>query len=1351
MRPVPTDKPQRRGGLGRRLVALLGVMMVVPAAVSFVTGRSAMHDLGAASEAARRSYEDVQRSAKGAIENTDRLIALNALGVVSAAASHLEYVLRKEPRVLDEGLDLTEHPEIWSVIISQRLGRVTRVGLLDHRRERIVAHSECQRGAALAACMPRVARLLVDAEYRKKLGAADLGRTIGQTPGMAYQRLLEYGFYEAPDEDAGSRYFVALTPLRGSPWSFAIETSATGVFSEVYRDVSSAIGKTADDLRGVDETVQAVHKRQVTALGVVAALGATLLLASGWWVRRRVIRPLELLRATADRIRAGEIETCVVLRTGDEIEVLADSMDYMLRRIATSYRELEQRQVQLVELNASLEERVSHRTSELGRVNQELRLLDEMKRHFYTNVSHELRTPLTLILGSLRSLEGCVGGDPAAARDVAAAQRNAAQLLREINDLLDVARLEAGRMTLKAAPLDLRTLVRDVAANFVPAQGGGRTLALELPEKPQVLFVDLGGVRKVVFNLLANAIKFTDEKTGRVTVRVHASAEGVVLEVEDNGIGIADAELAHIFERFRQADGSTTRKYEGSGIGLALVKEIASLHGASVSVRSEVGVGSTFAVAFRTGRDHLRDADVADAPEASDAVETLQLLAAARPDVAPAPAGGDAGDILVVEDHEDLRAYLVRLLAKGGYRPRAARDGAEALERVREQVPELVVSDVMMPRIDGYELCATLKADPATSHVPVILLTAQTGLVPKVRGLESRADDYLTKPFSEEELVARVQNLLLIGRQATALRQQARELKEMNEHLQVEVLEQAEALQRRSRLGRFLPPAVADELLKDGAAGALERQRRTVAILSAELYRFEELASGVAPEDLTVLFGRFHTIASQAIFRAGGTIAALQNGSVQAVFGAPRELPSADAAVAAALAAAELLFAIDALAEGWRELSPRHTLVLHAGVDLGDATVGAFGDGEWASFAAVGGPAVHAPRLCEEAAPGEILVSGAAAAFAMTWIEPGGPRTVHAQTWSREVFRLKGSHARAAETVESGRHVIEVLTVSAGADPTGETREDVGGPTLAPSGALPAFAPRPGQVLGDRYEILRELGQGGMGRVFAARDRLLGETIAVKVLHGSRPEDLGRLRREVRLSRLVTHPNVCRVFDLQILEGLPCLTMELVKGRSLRVALQAGRVEAGCAIGWLRQLCDALSAAHACGIVHRDLKPDNVLVEDTGRVLIADFGIARPPGGAPVEAEGIVGTLDYLSPEQLVENASLDARADIYALGILSFELFTGRLPFDGKTPYERALARLDSVPHDPADLAPEIGPRLRAVILRCLQREAGARFQRIGDVAAALAMVVLEQAPAADPPARPPAPPPGPVAQSMA
>jgi class 3 adenylate cyclase len=669
----------------------------------------------------------------------------------------------------------------------------------------------------------------------------------------------------------------------------------------------------------------------------------------------------------------------------------------------------------------------------------------------------------------------------------------------------------------------------------------------------------------------------------------------------------------------------------------------------------------------------------------------------------------------------------------------------EALEQIRAEVPDLILSDVMMPRLDGYGLCAAVKGDPATAHVPVILLTAQAALDARVRGLGVQADDYLSKPFHEEELLARVKNLLLLRRQAAELRNHATALQEVNRGLEVRVLEQADVLQRRSRLQRFLAPAVVEELLGQDPAAALERRRRVVAVLSAELCQFDQLAGAMEPEDLTVLFGRFHTVTTEAVWQHGGTLAGLSGGSLLAVFGAPRALSDAEAAEAAVRAARALLARIEALATQWGQLAPGQLLALRGGIDLGHATVGAFGDGEWASFAAVGGPAARAPRLRDAAAHGEVLVSARVAKLVGADEGLAGPRPIRIDQRAHDVWRLGGSPAPGgglSDTTEPPMTPVDVAADTpdvAARSAEGMTRDETRGrprvvgrvappartPEAPGSGGYPPQDSPVGKTLGGRYRIERELGQGGMATVYAASDELLGQRIAIKLLHRQRRGgDIERLRREVRLARLVTHPNVCRVFDLQILDGMACVTMELVPGRSLAAILHERSVPVAQAIAWARQICDGLTAAHACGIVHRDLKPDNVLVEDSGRVLIADFGIARPADRHT--PDGIAGTLDYLAPEQINGASGPDARSDIYSLGVLLFRLFTGALPFSGEQALSRAMARCTDPPRDPAGVEPSIDPTVRAVILRCLERDVATRFQRVADVSAALAAVSL-------------------------
>ncbi|WP_243737694.1 ATP-binding protein [Blastococcus xanthinilyticus] len=387
---------------------------------------------------------------------------------------------------------------------------------------------------------------------------------------------------------------------------------------------------------------------------------------------------------------------------------------------------------------------------------EQLAELDRAKTTFFADVSHELRTPLTLLLGPIRDV--LEGTEPPLSDDVRAqlslAARNGQRLQRLVNDLLDFAGIEAGRAT----PVRVETDVAGFTAELVgifrsAAERAGLRLAVDCPPLDRPAFVDPRMWEKVVVNLLANAVKYTF--VGRIDVTLRAADDGFVLTVADTGVGIVADELPRLFQRFHRVPGATARTREGTGIGLALVHELVALHGGTVTVTSEPGRGSTFTVALPFGRPDAAPSGPAAAPS-----EAAHGEAASWVEETSRPSGGAAGDpdgacVLVVDDNPDMRAYLTRLLAPR-WRVRTTANGEEALAAVAEQPPDLVLTDVMMPRVDGFELLRALRADPATRHIPVIMLTARAGQEASVEGLEAGADDYLAKPFRAAELQARV-------------------------------------------------------------------------------------------------------------------------------------------------------------------------------------------------------------------------------------------------------------------------------------------------------------------------------------------------------------------------------------------------------------------------------------------------------------------------------------------------------------------------------------------------------------------------------------------------------------------
>ncbi|NML65453.1 response regulator [Hymenobacter sp. RP-2-7] len=434
-------------------------------------------------------------------------------------------------------------------------------------------------------------------------------------------------------------------------------------------------------------------------------------------------------------------------------------------------QETERRQL-ISAQNERLEATVHARTVEISRQNHtlaaqrdeilaqadRLRALDREKTRFFTNITHEFRTPLTLMLGPAAHIASSTR-EPATRQQAKLVQRNAQRLLHLINQLLDLSRLEAGQQVLHPAPGDVTSFVRGLAGSFeslAQQRGVGYTFEADPPALHAEF--DADKLEKVVVNLLANAFKFTPP-AGTVAVQLRGQTPlgstrpgWVELTVRDTGSGIAPEQLPHVFNRFYQTDGSSTREQEGTGIGLALTKELVELHDGTIALASEVGQGTTAVVWLPLAASNAP----APAPAAGPAVPVAApLVEAKRP---PAPPS-EAPLLLLLEDNADMRAYLRTILATD-YQLLEAENGALGVALAVEQLPDLVLTDAMMPRLDGYGVCRTLKQDERTSHIPVVLLTAKADLPSKLQGLDTGADAYLTKPFQRAELLAQLRNLV---------------------------------------------------------------------------------------------------------------------------------------------------------------------------------------------------------------------------------------------------------------------------------------------------------------------------------------------------------------------------------------------------------------------------------------------------------------------------------------------------------------------------------------------------------------------------------------------------------------
>ena len=394
------------------------------------------------------------------------------------------------------------------------------------------------------------------------------------------------------------------------------------------------------------------------------------------------------------------------------------------------------------------------------RANEKLKELDQIKSRFFTNVSHEFRTPLSLIIGPLEEKLNKTN-DQSERDSLLLMHRNAKRLQNLTNQVLDLSRLEAGSMDLHLQEGDLSAAIKFISSTFLSlAESKGLSYRQEIFEGPYKACYDRDKLEKMLNNLLSNAFKFTPEG-GSVNLKATIDAGKLVVEIKDSGVGVPADKLGLIFNRFYQVDDSITRSSEGSGIGLALTKELAELHRGKLEVISQEGVGSTFTLTLSVGKEAFKDIAVAPETPHQELMEITELTEKALHSF-------DEDDskplVLVAEDNADMQKFIFELL-KEKYRVVCANNGKEAYERANDLVPDLIVTDWMMPVMDGKTCCEKLKTADATCHIPVLMLTARADQYSKLAGLETGADDYLVKPFNTTELAVRIHNLIEQRRQ----------------------------------------------------------------------------------------------------------------------------------------------------------------------------------------------------------------------------------------------------------------------------------------------------------------------------------------------------------------------------------------------------------------------------------------------------------------------------------------------------------------------------------------------------------------------------------------------------------
>jgi signal transduction histidine kinase len=473
-------------------------------------------------------------------------------------------------------------------------------------------------------------------------------------------------------------------------------------------------------------------------------------------------------------------------------QLQSDKLKRSMQDLEREYDEVRKASQVIEDLNVNLEQKVEERTAELQKAQAELETsyrklqdLDRLKTQFFSNITHELRTPLTMILAPLQGLlDGDVGSLRPQQKDyLRPIQQNALKLLKLINDLLDLAKIEEDYLRLRIQQTDMVGLVTEIVEQARPlAARKDIGLELEIRRTHDDLQVDLERMERALVNLVSNALKFT-EPGGHVRVRMDASDNEVQISVKDNGIGIPEDELDRVFERFSQADGSVTRRYGGTGIGLALAKEIVELHGGRISIESKEGEGSEFTVHLKRGDAHLRpeilDRRQSTRPESvgrrgedreprewtrrlleNKDFRFLEIAEATERRIAER---GDTGPkltkILVVEDNPDVLRFVNQQLREE-HDVYLAQDGAKGLELAARELPDVIITDYMMPEMDGLSLLRTLRANPRTANIPAIVLTAKSDVQDRIDARQAGAEIYLSKPFNPRELRTAVGQLL---------------------------------------------------------------------------------------------------------------------------------------------------------------------------------------------------------------------------------------------------------------------------------------------------------------------------------------------------------------------------------------------------------------------------------------------------------------------------------------------------------------------------------------------------------------------------------------------------------------
>ncbi len=550
--------------------------------------------------------------------------------------------------------------------------------------------------------------------------------------------------------EATGEYQETLSVAGGGAADLEILLERAIAIDRALSDLDGALKTMAVDLRGklqvaVDEE-RKIHNRPIQAAAIIGVLAVILLAGFTWVIAAYVIRPVRDLMNGASRLAQGELDQRVPVRTKDEVGVLAQTFNDMAGQLQQSF-------------------------DTLARQNEELQRLDKLKDEFLANTSHELRTPLNGIIGLAESIaDGATGPlSDATRKNLSMIVSSGRRLASLVNDILDFSKLKNQAFELRTQPLDVHAL-SEVVISLSSGLIGNKPLRLVNRTAPDLPLVqgDENRVQQILLNLVGNAIKFTE--AGVIDVSAETKGDSLAISVADTGIGISPEQTEHIFDSFQQADGAVSRRYGGTGLGLAVSKQLVELHGGRLTVESEPGAGSRFTFTLPLSEPDAaapRNQPVAQIRPDESAALSYPVEEANPPEsvalAVPATdlANGARHSVLVVDDEPINLQVLVNHLAARDYAVTLAQSGVEALRLIEQGGQfDLIVLDVMMPRMSGYEVCRTLRRQYPAHELPVLMLTAKNQVPDLVAGFEAGANDYLTKPFSKEELLTRLGNHL---------------------------------------------------------------------------------------------------------------------------------------------------------------------------------------------------------------------------------------------------------------------------------------------------------------------------------------------------------------------------------------------------------------------------------------------------------------------------------------------------------------------------------------------------------------------------------------------------------------